>query len=100
MASHAIIPERATHRTVILLRPSEKLKLERLAAEEKLTTAEVIRRFIQHGDTIFKNQQEEQVIEAALKMISTAVSEANDSMTRTMGKIDKLHEELVSRNIA
>jgi len=99
MASHAIIPERATHRTVILLRPSEKLKLDRLAAEEKLTTAEVIRRFIQHGDAIFKNQQEEQVIEAALKMISTAVSEANDSMTRTIGRLDELHLELAKRDI-
>ena len=97
MATHAVAPERATHRTVVLLRPSEKLKLERLASSEHLTTAEVIRRFIQHGDVIFKNQQEEQVIEAALKIISSAVAEANDSMTRTMAKVDRLHEELAQR---
>ena len=99
MASSTSSPERATHRTVILLHRSDKAKLERLAAEEKLTTAEVIRRFIQHGDAIFKNQQEEQVIEAALKMISTAVSEANDSMTRTIGRLDELHLELAKRDI-
>ena len=97
MASHAVAPERATHRTVVLLRPSEKLKLEQLASSEKLTTAEVIRRFIQHGDAIFQNQQEEQVIEAAMKIIAGAVAEANESMTRTMAKVDRLHEELVRR---
>ena len=100
MATRVAAPERATHRTVVLLRPSEKLKLERLASHENLTTAEVIRRFIQHGDTIFRSHEEEQVIEATLKLISTAAKEANVSMTRTMKKVDKLHKELKKRELA
>jgi hypothetical protein len=99
MASPAINPERATYRTVVLLRKSEKLKLERLAAKEKISSAEVLRRFIREGDSFFQNKQEEEIIEAALKMISTAAREANESMTRTMDKIDKLHEELMARDI-
>jgi hypothetical protein len=91
--------ERATYRTVLLLRKSEKLKLERLASKEKVSTAEVIRRFIRHGDSLFKNKHEEEVIEAALKMISVAVSEANQSLTRTIDKLDRLHLELSQRDI-
>ena len=98
MASSAT-SERATYRTVLLLRRSEKLKLERLASKEKVSTAEVIRRFIRYGDTLFKNKQEEEVIEAALKMISAAVSEANQSLTRTIDKLDQLHLELSQRDI-
>ncbi|MDP9049364.1 MAG: hypothetical protein M3O31_01375 [Acidobacteriota bacterium] len=99
MANTAASPERATHRTVILLRRSDKAKLERLASKEKISSAEVIRRFIRHGDALFRNQQEEQVIEAALKIISTAVADTNASLTRTIDKLDKLHEDLAKRDI-
>jgi RNA polymerase-interacting CarD/CdnL/TRCF family regulator len=92
-------PERATYRTVILLRRSEKAKLERLALKEKISSAEVIRRFIRHGDSLFKNKQEEEIIEAALKIISAAVSEANESMVRTIDKLDRVHLELKKRDI-
>ncbi len=93
-------PERAIHRTVVLLRPSEKQKLERIASEENLTTAEVIRRLIAQGDSTFKNQQEEAVIEAALHIIATSAREANESMTRTMARVDALHEEFAARRTA
>jgi RNA polymerase-interacting CarD/CdnL/TRCF family regulator len=99
MANSPASPERATHRTVILLHRSDKAKLERLASKEKISSAEVIRRFIRHGDALFRNQQEEQVIEAALKIISTAVVDTNASLTRTIDKLDKLHEDLAKRDI-
>jgi hypothetical protein len=99
MANSTASAERATHRTVILLHRSDKAKLERLASKEKISSAEVIRRFIRHGDALFRNKQEEEVIEAALKMISTAVSETNASLTRTMEKLDHLHDELAKRDI-
>lgn len=92
-------PERATYRTVILLRRSEKAKLERLALKEKISSAEVIRRFIRHGDSLFHNKQEEEIIEAALKIISAAVSEANESMVRTIDRLDQVHLELKKRDI-
>ena len=99
MAGSATSVERATYRTVILLRRSEKMKLERIASEENISTAEVIRRFIHHGASLLKNKQEEEVIEAALKIISKAAVEANESLARTIDKLDKLHIELESRAI-
>ena len=92
--------ERATHRTVILLRPSEKQQLDRLAAEENISSAEVIRRLIREGDSLFKDRHEEQIVRAALNLISTAAREASESMTRTMAKVDKLHDELVQKSPA
>ena len=99
MASHAVNPERATHRTVILLRPSEKQQLERLAARENVSSAEVLRRLIRNGEGLLSNKQEEEMIEAALKIISQAAREASASMVRTMEKVDRLHEELMQRDI-
>lgn len=100
MASSAANPERATHRTVILLRESEKLALERLAASQKITSAEVLRRLIREGEDLFQDQQEKQAIQAALRMISVAARQANVAMARTMDKIDQLHEEIMSRDIS
>jgi hypothetical protein len=91
--------ERATYRTVILLRRSEKAKLERIASKQKISSAEVIRRFIRHGDAMLRSKQEEQVIAAALKIISSAVSDTNKSLTQTMNKLDRLHTELAKRDI-
>jgi methanogenic corrinoid protein MtbC1 len=48
---------------------------------------------------LFKNKPEEEVIETALKMISTSVSDTNASLTRTMEKLDHLHDELAKRDI-
>jgi ABC-type transporter Mla subunit MlaD len=99
MPNAAPSSERATYRTVVLLRPTEKEKLDSLASREQVSAAEVIRRFIQHADTLFKNNQEEEIIEAALKMISKAVVEANQSLTRTIDKLDQLQVELKKRDI-
>jgi RNA polymerase-interacting CarD/CdnL/TRCF family regulator len=99
MATLTATTERATYRTVFLLRKSEKLELERLASRENISSAEVIRRFIKHGDELLKSKQENEVIEAALKIISQAVAEANESMTRTIDKLDSLHLELAERDI-
>jgi hypothetical protein len=99
MAAPAIQPERATHRTVVLLRPSEKQQLERLAAKQNISSAEVLRRLIRDGEHAFHNRREEETIEAVLKLISTAAREASESIVRTMEKVDRLHEELMQRDI-
>jgi hypothetical protein len=100
MASSAASSERATYRTVVLLRRSEKMKLERLASKEKISSAEVIRRFIRDGESLLGNKREEEMMEAALKLISTAAREANESMIRTMEKVDRFHEELMQRDLS
>ena len=99
MANGTASADQATYRTVVLLRRGEKLKLERMASEEKVSSAEVIRRFIRLGNSVFKKRQEEEVIESALKLISSAVSEANDSLSKTIEKLDRLHVELSKREI-
>ena len=99
MAISMTRPERATHRTVILLRESEKIMLERLAATQKITSAEVLRRLIREGESLFRDQQEKEAIESALRMISAAAREANASMTRTMAKVDKVHEEIMAHDV-
>jgi hypothetical protein len=100
MATPAIHTERATHRTVVLLRPSEKLQLERLAAKEKISSAEVLRRLIRDGESLLGNKQEEEMMmEAALKIISQAAREASASMVRTMETIDRIHDEIMQRDI-
>ena len=75
------------------------MKLESLASQENISSGEVIRRFIQSGDTILQREKDEEVIEAALKIISQAVTEANESMCRTIEKLDQLHLELKQREI-
>ena len=99
MASNAVNPERATHRTVILLRPSEKQQLERLAARENVSSAEVLRRLIRNGEGLLSNKQEEEMIEAALNIISQAARAASASMVRTMEKVDRVHAEIMQRDI-
>jgi hypothetical protein len=89
--------ERPTYRTVVLLRHSEKLKLERIAAQERLSSGEIIRRFIGSHDALPSN--ENKVIEAALKIMSDAIAEANSSLIRTNDRLDKLHLELKKRDI-
>jgi hypothetical protein len=89
--------ERPTHRTVVLLRRSEKLKLERIASHEKVSSAEVIRRFIGFNDSL--PGEEARLMEAALKIMSNAVAEANASLVKTNARLDKLHHELKKRAI-
>ncbi len=90
-------PERPTHRTVVLLRRSEKLKLERIASREKISSGEVIRRFIGGSETF--SSEEEKVIEAALKIMSEAIAEANQSMEKTIARLDELHLDLKQREV-
>jgi hypothetical protein len=72
----------------------------RLAARENISSAEVLRRLIREGESVLSNRAEEAMMEAALKVISQAAKEANESMARTFAKVDRLHEELMRRDVA
>lgn len=98
MAASTPIPERSTHRTVILLGKSDKLKLERMARKQKVSSAEIVRRFIRSGDQLLRTEQEEEVIGAALNLISAAVADANASLSRSIEKLDKLHTTLAQES--
>ena len=94
MAASHPTSERATQRTVILLGKSDKLKLERMARRQKVSSAEIVRRLIRSGDQLLRSEQEQEVIGAALKMIAAAVFEANASLSRSIDRLDELHQSL------
>ena len=97
MSTSSQIAERATCRTVILLRQSEKLRLDRLAAREKVSSAELIRRSLKSYAAGPANAEEERTVETALALVSSAIAEANDSLARTIAKLDRLHRALAKR---
>jgi uncharacterized coiled-coil protein SlyX len=95
------LAERATYRTVVLLRPSDKLKLDRLAAQNNVSSGEVIRRSLNSYQSVadeVREAEEQKLIAATLKMMTDALAEANISMTKTNAKLDKLHRQLKSRD--
>ena len=94
MAASTSVSERATLRTVILLRKSDKLKLQRMARKQNVSSAEIVRRFIRLGDQLLRSEQEEEVLGAALKMMAAAVGEANASLSRSIDRLDELHHSL------
>jgi predicted CopG family antitoxin len=84
--------ERTTYRLDIRLRPSDKRELKRLAAQENTSSSEVIRRLINRAHFL-QNQPEKETMEAVLRMISEAASEANQNMNGISKKMQPLNNE-------
>ncbi|MHB1020974.1 MAG: hypothetical protein ACYC46_06685 [Acidobacteriaceae bacterium] len=94
--------ERATSRTVVLLRGSDRKKLDDLAAREQVSAGEIIRRSLDTYESLesrIRKEEEEKMMEAALKLMRQSLSEANRSLQRTNAKLDKLHLQLKKRDI-
>jgi hypothetical protein len=92
--------QRTNTRTVVLLRESARKKLERLAAKEKVSSGEIIRRSLDSYKTIearIRKEEEEKMMEATLKIVIEALESANASMVRTCNKLDELHMQLSER---
>jgi hypothetical protein len=92
--------ERTNSRTVVLLRESARKKLERLAAKEKVSSGEIIRRSLDSYETIearIRKDEEERMMEMTLKMVIEALESANVSMADTCNKLDELHLRLSER---
>jgi anaerobic ribonucleoside-triphosphate reductase len=93
--------ERANSRTVVLLRDSDRKKLEKLATKEKVSSGEIIRRSLDSYKTIearVRKEEEEKMMEATLAMIIEALEGANQSMENTCRKLDALHLQLNSQS--
>jgi anaerobic ribonucleoside-triphosphate reductase len=89
--------ERANSRTVVLLRDSDRRKLEKLASREKVSSGEIIRRSLDSYKTIearVRKEEEEKMMEATLAMLIEALEGANQSMENTCQKLDALHLQL------
>jgi hypothetical protein len=94
--------ERTNSRTVVLLRESARKKLERLAAKEKVSSGEIIRRSLDSYETIearIRKDEEERMMEMTLKLVIEALESANVSMADTCNKLDELHLQLSERAI-
>jgi Ribbon-helix-helix protein, copG family len=89
--------ERANSRTVVLLRDSDRKKLEKLAAKEKVSSGEIIRRSLDTYKTLearIRKEEEEKMMESTLVMLMDALEGANRSLTNTCKRLDELHLQL------
>jgi guanylate kinase len=68
----------ATHRTVVLLRPAEKKRLDQLARQENVSASEIVRRSIQAYESMPGNEQEE---------FKTVIAQMNQSLDEALAQI-------------
>lgn len=90
-------PERANSRTVVLLRDSDRRKLEKLAAREKVSSGEIIRRSLDSYKTLearIRRDEQEKMMESTLAMLTEALEEANRSLENASRRLDDLHLQL------
>jgi len=89
--------ERANSRTVVLLRDSDRKKLEKLAAKEKVSSGEIIRRSLSTYKSLearIRKEEEEKMMESTLVMLLDALEGANRSLNNTCKRLDELHLQL------
>jgi len=89
--------ERANSRTVVLLRDSDRKKLEKLAAKEKVSSGEIIRRSLDSYKTLearIRKEEEEKMMESTLVLLMDALESANQSLESTCKRLDELHLQL------
>jgi RNA polymerase-interacting CarD/CdnL/TRCF family regulator len=96
-------PEPTNERLVVLLRKSERRRLEQLAAAEHVSAAEIVRRSLGTYETIearIRKQHEEELLESAVAMLSRELASVNESIEHTCEKLDALHLKLQQREVA
>ncbi len=69
-----------THRTVVLLRPTEKKQLARLAKEQKVSASEIIRRSLHAYQPEEDSKAEEEDFRSLLVQMNTALDSALDNV--------------------
>lgn len=95
--------EPADTRLVLLIRKSERKRIERLAKTENVSMAEIVRRSLGTYESIeskLRKQHEEDLMKAAVQMLEGTLASANESIAETCEKLDKLHLELKKRELA
>ena len=79
-ASHmASAAQPAPSRTVVLLRPAERKRLEKLAAAESVSSGEILRRSL-HAYERPASSAEDEVVAALLTQMNTSLNEALESI--------------------
>jgi hypothetical protein len=82
----AAIPKPAPTRTVVLLRPSEKKRLEKLAARDSVSSGEILRRGI--------HAYEEHTSASEQKTLATLLSEMNEALDGALASIRSARSEI------
>ncbi|HSU18997.1 MAG TPA: hypothetical protein VLI45_04570 [Acidobacteriaceae bacterium] len=78
----AVAQEKASERVVVLLRPMEKRRLERLARREKVSAAEILRR------SLMAYSNEDEAEEKRL------IAEMNAALDQTLARIRSTRENI------
>lgn len=93
--------DRANSRTVVLLRTSDRKKLQGLAAKEKVSAGEIIRRSLDSYESLearIRKEEEEKMMESTLALLMDALKDANRSLESTARRLDDLHLQLNPRD--
>jgi hypothetical protein len=103
MAATAAKSEPTDTRLVLLIRKSERKRIEKLARAENVSVAEIVRRSLGTYESIeatLRKRHEEELMKATIEMLEGALSSVNESMAATFKKMDALHLELRKLEIA
>jgi translation initiation factor 2B subunit (eIF-2B alpha/beta/delta family) len=82
----ATSPQSVTTRTVVLLRPSERKRLEKLAAAESVSSGEILRRSLQ--------AYEQQISASEQATIATLLTEMNSALDDALASIRSARSEV------
>jgi hypothetical protein len=82
--------QNASARMVVLLRPSEKLRLQRLARKERVSAAEIIRRSL----AVYEELEGEENTKLLAEM-SSALDKTHEAIQQSLAAIDGLRTSRV-----
>jgi hypothetical protein len=97
--ANAIKNEPADSRLVLLIRKTERKRIEKLARAENVSIA-IVRRSLGTYQSIaatLRKQHEEDMMKSTIRMLEEALSSVNESIAVTCEKLDRLHLELKKR---
>ena len=89
----------APTRTVVLLRPAERKRLEKLAAAERVSSGEIIRRSLRSYEKPMSSGEEE-VIPMLLAQMNTSLDEALESIRSARSTIRENLDKIDAMQLA
>lgn len=102
MASSATKLEPTDTRLVLLIRKSERRRIEKLARAENVSVAEIVRRSLgtyQSIESTLRKKHEEEMMKSTIEILEGALTSVNESIELTCRKLDALHVELKKREL-
>jgi hypothetical protein len=91
----ATTPQSVTSRTVVLLRPSERKRLEKLAAAESVSSGEILRRSL-HAYEQQMSDSEKAALASLLKEMNSSLDHALASVRSTRAEVRQCLDKIAS----